>query len=83
MTNIVAISQIIKNNPKKNIALVSPQSSIGGHFSSLRINNLIFDPGSIFYEFTSFNNSDSDDIYKYNPYIRNDAGRYYKLVEIH
>ena len=81
LTNIIAIKEILDRNDKRKVALLSPTSSIGGHFSSLNINEKIYDPGTVLHEFTSFNNSKHNNINEYNPKIRNDAGRYYSHVE--
>ncbi len=80
LTNIIAIKEIISSNKNSKIALLS-SSSIGGHFSEIEINNKIYDPGTVFHEFTSFNNSDQNNIKDYNPKIRNDLGKYYFYCE--
>ena len=54
LTNIVALNQVLKNNPRKKVALIAPEEGIGGHFSSRKIDGITFDPGTVMHEFTSF-----------------------------
>ena len=81
LTNLIAIKEILDLDKNKKIALFSPSNMIGGHFSSLKINGITYDPGTVLHEFTSFNNLINNDIYEYNPKIRNNAGIYYSSVE--
>ena len=66
------------------VAILNNSKNWGGHFSTINLNDTDYDGGMVLYEFTSFNSSaDSDqesDILTYDPWKRNDSGRFCNLI---
>ena len=78
--NTGALVSAIELAKKHSVAIINPSTNWGGHFSGLPINGESFDIGMNFFEFTTFHKS-SNDIMSYNPSVRNDSARFFKLVE--
>lgn len=78
--NTGALVSAIELAKKHSVAIINPSTNWGGHFSGLPINGENFDIGMNFFEFTTFHKS-SNDIMSYNPSVRNDSARFFKLVE--
>ena len=79
LASLVAASELSKK--EKKIALINPSSHWGGHFSPVQIDGYNFDPGMVLYEFDSFFMNIDSRIDSYNPWLRNDSGRFCKKVE--
>jgi hypothetical protein len=78
--NIGALVSAIELGKKHKVAIINPTPNWGGHFSGLSINGVNFDIGMNFFEFTTFHKT-SNDLMSYNPSVRNDSARFFKLVE--
>jgi hypothetical protein len=77
LASLVAADNLSK---AKKVLLINSSSHWGGHFSSVFKNNEIYDPGMILYEFTSFNSKTEELLSAYNPWKRNDAGKFCNFV---
>ena len=63
------------------VAILNNSKNWGGHFSTINLNDTDYDGGMFLYEFTSFNSSDQEnDILTYDPWKRNDSGRFCNLI---
>ncbi len=63
------------------VAVVNSGRNWGGHFTTMACKGVVFDPGMVLHEFTSYRTSPHvEDIRTYNPAIRNDAGRFCDAV---
>jgi protoporphyrinogen oxidase len=65
----------------KKVALINPINHWGGHFSPLQFDGQIFDPGMVLYEFDSFSEHSDSDLVSYDPWKRNDSGRFCKKIK--
>lgn len=78
--NTAAMVTAIELSKNNSVAIINPFKSWGGHFSGLKIDNLNYDIGMNFFEFTSFHNK-SNDISTYCFNKRNDSARFFDLVK--
>lgn len=63
------------------VVILNNSTNWGGHFSTINLNDTDYDRGMFLYEFTSFNSSDKEsDILTYDPWKRNDSGRFCNLI---
>ncbi len=58
------------------VLVLSPNDFWGGHFRGMDINNVHYDIGMNFLEFTSYRDEPSASVKSYNPKIKNDSGRF-------
>jgi protoporphyrinogen oxidase len=79
LASLVATQELSKKGKK--IALINPTSHWGGHFSPLQFDGHIFDPGMVLYEFDSFSKNADSDLISYDPWKRNDSGRFCKKIK--
>jgi hypothetical protein len=78
--NTAAIVSAIELSKEHSVAIINPFKNWGGHFSGMSINNINYDIGMNFFEFTSFHNK-SVDISTYQFDKRNDSARFFELVK--
>ena len=62
------------------VLLLSPNAFFGGHFRGIDINNVHYDIGMNFLEFTSYRNEPSASVKSYNQTIKNDSGRFVNRI---
>ena len=63
------------------VAIVNSGRNWGGHFTTMTCKGVVFDPGMVLHEFTSYRTSPQlEDIRTYNPATKNDAGRFCDTV---
>ncbi len=63
------------------VTVVNGGRNWGGHFTTVNVGGLAFDPGMVLHEFTSFSMPDAEpDVRSYDPSVRNDAGRFCTAV---
>ena len=62
------------------VTLVNPTPVWAPHFRGTIVDGNRFDYGMVFFEFTSFNASQSTDFAGYEPAIRNDSGRFTQAI---
>ncbi len=79
LTTLIAALELAQSGKK--ICVVNPLPGWGGHFSKLNINGIKFDPGAISHEFTAFNDTGLIDPASYRSNVRNDWGRFTKVIE--
>lgn len=79
LTTLTAALELSKKGKK--VGLINPLPSWGGHFSSIELNGIKFDPGSVSHELTSYNNTNQLNPADYNPANRNDWGRFTSLID--
>ena len=58
------------------VLVLSPNAFFGGHFGGIDINNVHYDIGMNFLEFTSYRAEPSASVKSYNQTIKNDSGRF-------
>jgi hypothetical protein len=78
--NTGALVAAIELGKKHQVAIINPAPNWGAHFAGFPINGDNFDIGMNFFEFTTFHKP-SNDLLSYNPAVRNDSARFFKLVE--
>jgi hypothetical protein len=78
--NTGALVAAIELGKKHNVAIINPAPNWGAHFAGFPVNGENFDIGMNFFEFTTFHKP-STDLMSYNPAVRNDSARFFKLVE--
>jgi hypothetical protein len=78
--NIAALVSALQLGKKHKVALINPVPNWGAHFAGTVIDDIKYDVGMNFFEFTTFH-PQSDDLLSYNPMIRNDSARFFHLVE--
>ena len=76
---LVACLELAKKGEE--VKLISNGGKWGGHFSGIDIENIHYDMGMAVVELTSSNTQYKPDIKSYNPYIRNDVGRFFDLLK--
>jgi len=79
LTTLIAGLELAKSGKK--ICVINPLPGWGGHFTKLTVNGITFDPGGISHEFTAFNDTGLIDPKSYKPDVRNDWGRFTKVIE--
>jgi ribulose 1,5-bisphosphate synthetase/thiazole synthase len=79
LASLVGTQELSKKGKK--VALINPTSHWGGHFSPLQFDGHIFDPGMVLYEFDSFSKNADSDLISYDPWKRNDSGRFCKRIQ--
>ena len=62
------------------VLVLSPNNFFGGHFRGIHSDNVHYDVGMNFFEFTSYHGDRSASIASYNPKIKNDSGRFVNHV---
>jgi hypothetical protein len=63
------------------VAIVNSGRNWGGHFTTMTCKGVVFDPGMVLHEFTSYRASPRfEDVRTYNPATKNDAGRFCDTV---
>ena len=76
---MVAATRLTQQGAK--VAIVNSGKNWGGHFTTMTCKGVVFDPGMVLHEFTSYRPSPYvEDVRTYNPAIRNDAGRFCDTV---
>ena len=78
--NTGALVAAIELGKKHKVVIVNPAPNWGAHFAGFPVNGENFDIGMNFFEFTTFHKP-STDLMSYNPAVRNDSARFFKLVE--
>ena len=78
--NTGALVAAIELGKKHKVAIINPAPNWGAHFAGFPVNGENFDIGMNFFEFTTFHKP-STDLMSYNPSVRNDSARFFKLVE--
>lgn len=63
------------------INIINPLPSWGGHFGGATVQDAYFDYGMTFFEFDSFQTTQSYDVLSYDSNVRNDCGRFTSLVK--
>lgn len=79
LTTLVAAVGLARAGRK--VCVVNPLPGWGGHFTRVKIGDLLFDAGAISHEFTAFNSNGQRDPLMYDPKRRNDWGRFANLIE--
>jgi hypothetical protein len=63
------------------VIIVNGSNNWGGHFATVSFGGIAYDAGMVLHEFTSYHSqSGEEDLYSYNPAIRNDAGRFCNTI---
>jgi hypothetical protein len=65
----------------KRVCVANPAPGWGGHFTKLTIAGMVFDPGAVSHEFTTFNDEGARDALSYDSRRRSDVGRFVRLIE--
>lgn len=79
LTTLIAAGGIAESG--KRVCLVNPVPSWGGHFTKLTVAGMVFDPGAVSHEFTTFNDEGAREALSYEPQRRSDVGRFVRLIE--
>ena len=79
LTTMIAALELSKSGKK--VCVINPLPAWGGHFTKINVNGNNFDPGAISHEFTAFNDTGLLDPKSYQPNVRNDWGRFTKVIE--
>jgi len=79
LASLVAVAELSKKGKK--VALINPGNNWGGHFSPVQFDHLYYDPGMVLYEFDSFSDNTASNLNSYDPWVRNDSGRFCKRAE--
>ena len=79
LTTLVAAGGIARSG--RRVCVVNPVPSWGGHFTKLTVAGMVFDPGAVSHEFTTFNDEGARDALSYDSRRRSDVGRFIGLIE--
>lgn len=79
LTTLIAALELTRSGKK--ICVVNPLPAWGGHFTKINIDGINFDPGAVSHEFTAFSDTGIQDPLLYTPIVRNDWGRFTRLIE--
>ena len=79
LTTLVAAVGIAQSG--KRVCVVNPTPNWGGHFTKLTVAGIVFDPGAVSHEFTTFNDEGARDALSYDSRRRSDVGRFVRLIE--
>jgi hypothetical protein len=63
------------------VLLVNSAKGWGGHFTTINVDGLAFDPGMVLMEFTSYASETCASLESYDPNVRNDVGRFCRAVQ--
>ncbi len=79
LAGMIAALELAKQG--KQVTLINPAGPLGGYFAGLQIDGVIFDAGLVKFELDGYlNQAKWSELSSYNPALRNDVGRFLKIV---
>ncbi|SCZ87083.1 NAD(P)-binding protein [Nitrosomonas mobilis] len=79
LAGMIAALELAKQG--KQVTLINPGGPLGGYFAGLQIDGVMFDAGLVKFELDGYlNQAKWSELASYDPTLRNDVGRFLKIV---